>query len=435
MRYLWNEDVTVPDFPALQGDRDTQVLVIGGGMAGVMCARWLHKAGIDYLLVEGGRVGQGVTKGTTAVLTAQHDTLYSDLIATVGKERAGQYLDANLWAVETLRHMAEEWPCDLEDRPSLIYDLGDRGRMEEEVRAVRSLGLQAQLRTEAGLPFPVAGAVEFPGMAQFHPMKFLAQAVRGLNVVEHTFVRRLSGTVAETDRGRIRAKQVIVATHFPFVDRRGLYFMKMYQKRSFVVGLEGAPRLDHTAMDRAEDGMYFRTAGDLLLVGGGDRRTGSKGDGFETVRSFVRQHFPQARERCAWASQDCVTLDGIPYIGSYSPGLPGVYVATGFGLWGMSTSVVAAELLTDQILGRAGRWHAAFDPHRSILRPQLLSNLAAATLDFLTPTTKRCPHLGCALKWDRAEHCWDCPCHGSRFDETGKLLDGPATRDLDRPNR
>lgn len=430
MGYLWNEGVTMPDFPALKGDRDTQVLIIGGGMAGVMCALQLHREGIDYLLVEGDRVGQGVTKGTTAVLTAQHDTLYSDLIRALGRERAGRYLKANLWAVEELGRMAADWSCDLVERPSLIYDLGDRAKMEEEVLAVRSLGLHAQLRDQTGLPFPVAGAVEFPGMAQFHPMKLLSQLVRGLNIVEHTFVRRLVGTVAETDQGRIRAKQVIVATHFPFVDRRGLYFMKMYQKRSFVLALEGAPPLECTAMDRAEGGMYFRTQGALLLVGGGDRRTGSRGDGFDAVRAFVRQHFSQAKERCAWASQDCVTLDGAPYIGPYSPALPGVYVATGFGLWGMSTSVVAGRILTDQVLGRQSQWQDAFNPRRSMLRPQLLSNMAVATLDFLTLTTKRCPHLGCALKWNRTERCWDCPCHGSRFDGDGKLLDGPATRDL-----
>ena len=126
-----------------------------------------------------------------------------------------------------------------------------------------------------------------------------------------------------------------------------------------------------------------------------------------------------------------MSLDGMPYIGPYSPATPNLFVATGFNKWGMSTSMLAAIILTDLVLERKSPYAGLFDPARSILHPQLALNALESAISLLTPTRPRCPHLGCALKYNAAERSWDCPCHGSRFDENGKLLDGPATDDKD----
>lgn len=363
MEFLWTKEIVAPEFPALEGERETEVLVIGGGMAGVLCALKLQEAGVDYLLVEGSKIGSGMTRGTTAVLTAQHDTLYQDLLDKIGRQKAGLYLHANLQAVARFAQLCKEIPCEFEERPSLMYSLRDRTRMEREVAVLRALDYQADFLTQTVLPFEVAGAVRYPGMAQFHPLRFLYGAAKGLHIFENTFVRKLEGTVAVTDRGRIRAQKIIVATHFPFINRHGLYFAKLYQKRSFVIALENAPELGCTIEDEAKDGVYLRNYRDLLLIGKGERRTGAGACGFEAPRAFARKYFPLAREKFAWANQDCVSLDGVPYIGAYSPALPQVYVATGFNLWGMSNSMVASEILTDLVLGRENPYAAAF--HRT----------------------------------------------------------------------
>lgn len=429
MDSLWTMDVTPPDFPMLKGDISTEVLVIGGGMAGVLCARELTARGIDCALAEAGFVGSGVTRGTTAVLTAQHDTLYTKLIKRFGAEKARQYLHANLDAVARFRALAKDIPCDFEDAPSVMYTLTDEDGFRREAEVVRSLGFTAEFQKKTRLPFDVAGAVRFPGMAQFHPLKFLYGAAEGLTVYENTFVRRLEGTAARTDGGTIRAKRVVVASHFPFLNGRGLYFMKLYQMRSFVVALENAPDLGGTYVGTAEGDMYFRNYKNLLLVGGGDHRTGTKGGGFPAVRDFVRRRFPEAAEKYAWASQDCMSLDGVPYIGRYSPALPDVLVATGFNEWGMTSSMVAASVLADRIAGRENEFAAVFDPERGMFKKQLFVNLGSTLGHFVLPTAKRCPHLGCALTWNEAEGTWDCPCHGSRFDRHGRLIDNPAMRD------
>ena len=185
-------------------------------------------------------------------------------------------------------------------------------------------------------------------------------------------------------------------------------------------------------VDESERGLSFRSFGDLLLLGGGGHRTGQQGGGWKELRAFAKVHYPYAREVGHWATQDCMSLDGVPYIGQYSRRTPGLYVATGFNKWGMTSAMVAALMLSDRIAGHRSPYESVFSPSRSILRPQLAVNAAGAVLNLLTPTAPRCPHLGCALKWNPQEHTWDCPCHGSRFTEDGKLLDNPATGDLKR---
>jgi len=183
-------------------------------------------------------------------------------------------------------------------------------------------------------------------------------------------------------------------------------------------------------LEAAENGLSFRNAGELLIVGGGGHKTGKQGGNWGVLRDFAAHTYPSAREKYAWAAQDCMTLDGVPYIGRYGKSAEGLWVATGFNKWGMTSSMVSAMLLTDLILGKKNEWAEVFSPQRSMLKPQLLLNGLSAVGNLLMPTTPRCPHMGCALKWNRAERSWDCPCHGSRFGEDGALLDNPATGGL-----
>ena len=214
------------------------------------------------------------------------------------------------------------------------------------------------------------------------------------------------------------------------LNKHGSYFLKLYQHRAYCLALENVIPTDGMFVDENPKGLSFRSCGDLLILGGGGHRTGKKGGGWAELEAFARKHYPGARIRCRWATQDCMSLDGVPYIGRYSRNTDDLYAATGFNKWGMTGSMVAARLLTDLVMERSNPYEAVFSPSRSILRPQLGINAFEAVTNLLTPTAKRCPHLGCALKWNPQEHTWDCPCHGSRFQENGKRIDGPATGDL-----
>ena len=427
MNSIWAETAATTEFPPLCGDTKTDVLIIGGGIAGILCAYYLQQAGVDYLLTEGQRVGSGITKNTTAKITSQHGLLYQKLRKSAGIERAKMYLDANQLALAKFRDLCSGMDCKFEEKDAFVYSLRDKKAIEDEVAALQALDFPAEYQEAIPLPFHIAGAVKFPKQAQFHPMKFLAQISQGLNIREHTFVQELAPRMAITNRGKITADHIIVTTHFPIFNKHGAYWLKMYQHRSYAIALEGGPQVDGMYLEETDDGMSFRNYGDLLIVGGGDHKTGKQGGGWPLLRDFASNVYPRTQERFAWATQDCMTLDGLPYIGRYGKSAEGLYVATGFNKWGMTSAMVSAMILTDMILGKQNDFTEVFCPQRSILKPQLLVNGLSAAGNLLTPSRKRCPHMGCALKWNAAQRSWDCPCHGSRFGEDGTLIDNPAT--------
>ena len=430
MASLWEETWKHPVFPPLDGDTDTDVLIIGGGMAGILCAYRLHQAGVPYLLAEAETIGSGTTKNTTAKLTSQHGLIYEQLIRLFGTERAKQYLTANQEALEAYRELCRGIRCRFEEKDAYVYSRNDRKKLERELAALEKLGFHAEFAEHLPLPFSVAGAVKFPHQAQFHPLEFLSALTKDLHICEHTPVQELVGTTAITPRGSITAKKIIVTTHFPFLNKHGSYFMKLYQHRSYVIALEHAQNVDGMYVDEAQKGMSFRNYGGQMLVGGGDHRTGKQGGGWRELREFVGRYYPKAVETAHWAAQDCMSLDGVPYIGPYSASTDHLYVASGFNKWGMTSSMVAARILSDLVQEKENPYGDVFSPSRTILRPQLVVNGLEAAAGLLTPTARRCPHLGCALKWNPQEHSWDCPCHGSRFTEDGALIDNPATGDL-----
>lgn len=430
MGSLWEQESRKIRFESLNRDIKTDVLIIGGGMAGVLCAYMLRQSGVPYVLAEAETIGSGITKNTTAKITCQHGLIYDQLIRKFGMERAEQYLKANEDALARYRDLCRNIDCDFEEKDSYVYSLDSRQKIEKEIRALEKLGVHAEDAAHLPLPFSVAGAVRYPDQAQFHPLKFISAVSEGLHIYEHTAVRELAGTEAITDHGKITAKKIIAATHFPFLNKHGSYFIKLYQSRSYVIALENAPDVHGMYVDEAQTGMSFRNYGSLLLLGGGDHRTGKKGGNWRELRDFAQRHYAGAAEKYHWATQDCMTLDGIPYIGTYSAGTENLYAATGFHKWGMTASMVSAIILCDLVQGKKSPYADVFSPSRTILRPQLAVNAFEAIASFLTPTAKRCPHLGCALKWNPYEHTWDCPCHGSRFAEDGSLIDNPATGDL-----
>ncbi len=429
VRSVWQRDITLPEHPILDGEIRTDVLVIGGGLAGLLTAWELQQRGVDVVLVEKDRICSATTAHTTAKITAQHGLIYHKLIRRIGTEGAGQYYRSNAEALERLKELCRRFGVPIEEKPNFVYS-AERIKLGEELAALQKLGIPAIFEEAPPLPLSTAGAVGIPGQAQFHPLKLVELLAKDMKIYENTRVTELIGTTAKTEQGRIRAQKIVVATHFPFLNKHGSYFLKLYQHRSYLLALENAGFPDAMYVDDDKKGMSFSSFGGTLLLGGGGHRTGKHGGGWRELREFAGRHYPKAVEVDHWAAQDTMSLDGIPYIGQYSRNTPDLYVAAGFNKWGMTSSMVSAMLLADLIQGKQNGYEEIFSPSRSILKPQLLFNCAETTASFLIPTTRRCPHLGCALKYNRQEHSWDCSCHGSRFSESGKVLDNPANGDL-----
>ena len=429
MDSLWLNGVTLPKFTPLKEDISTDVLVIGGGISGILCAYTLKEAGLSVVLVEANTLCSGNTAGTTAKITAQHGLIYHKLLNKFGSEKAGLYLKCNQDAVTKYKALCQTIDCDFEEKDAFVFATHKSELLEQELLALQTLHSSADLVKSLPLPFSTVGAIRFQKQAQFHPLKFLTALAKDLTIYEHTRVLELMPGVARTSHGAIKANAIISTTHFPFLNKHGSYFLKLYQHRSYVIALKNAAIPDGMYIGAEEPHLSFRNYGEFLLLGGYGHRTGKTGGSWQDLAYVAHRYYPQANCVYRWAAQDCIPLDSMPYIGQYSKNTPGLFVATGFQKWGMTSAMVAADTLKDLILEGRNPYADLFSPSRSILHPQLAVNGFESAASLLNPRKPRCPHMGCVLKWNTQEHSWDCSCHGSRFTEEGRLLDGPASGD------
>lgn len=486
METIWTKTYTPEPHPMLEHDINAEVAVIGGGMAGMLTAYYLKQAGFDPILLEASRIGSGQTGKTTAKISAQLDLPYAKLLAKLGMGKTALFALAEREAVEAYRTLITATPidCDYTPADACVYSRCDAGAMHASAEIAASLGFTVTYTRKSGeLPFPIAAAVKFSGQAHFHPLKFIDSLARELTVYEHTPVRRVEGHTLVTDRAKVQAERIVFATHYPFVNFPGLYFARLHQERSYVLALENAPRLSGMYLG-ADGGKYsFRRYGDYLLLGGGGHRTGEHGEGgsYADLRERAREWFPNSRPVAHWSAQDCTSIDERPYIGRYTPSKDYWYVATGFRKWGMTGSMIAARLLAEQI-SRDARASTDEKPHLAPYTPLFspsrfaLGDIAGIAKEsgqsakgllkriFALPQSTadelekgkggivwlnghkagvykdecgkvyavepKCPHLGCSLEWNPDEKSWDCPCHGSRFDYEGRLIDNPAQKNL-----
>lgn len=473
MESIWSKTTELPAFPSLADDLHTDVAVIGGGMAGLLIAQELKKNGYQVTVLEANKIGSGQTQSTTAKITSSHRLIYQELIANRGIELAKQYADANQKAVNQYEKIIRDYEieCKYQKKTSYLYSQTDAHIIEKEVDSARKLGINAAFTMNHTLPFPIKGAVAFEEQAQFHPLQFIKGMIDPLTIYENTNVKSVEENKIITDSGTVTAESVVFATHYPFINMPGYFFMRMHQERSYVMALRNAQEMEgmYLGVDR-DNSLSFRNYNEYLLIGGGAHRTGENAAG-EQIRMLKEQStiwWPQSEIAETWSAQDCMTLDDVPYIGRYSSSKPNWYVATGFGKWGMTSSMVAAIIISDLIMEKENPYAQVFSPQRS-LKTMGLKKIAVEGFtstkglirqNFKSPkqtveelpaghggivsyngkklgayknqegevflVTTKCPHLGCQLEWNPADLSWECPCHGSRFDYHGNLLDNPS---------
>ncbi|MDM0893914.1 FAD-dependent oxidoreductase [Clostridium perfringens] len=476
MKSVWSESCKFRKREALNKDIKTDVLVIGAGIAGILTAYMLKQKGREVVLIDAAEIASGNTKNTTAKITSQHDLIYSKLITEFGEEKARQYAKANELAIKKYKEIIEDKriECDFEEKPAYVYSLNEVDVLKEEVEAAKNLGIDAEFVQEVNLPFKIKGAVKFNNQAQFNPLKFLKGISNELVIYENTRALEIKENLVVTSGGNITANNIVVATHYPIMNAPRYYFMKMHQERSYVLALENTSEIDGMYIDLNKEGYSFRTYNNLLLLGGISHRTGENEEGgsYDELRKVAKKLYPKAKEKYYWSAQDCMTIDGIPYIGRYSSETPNIYVATGFNKWGMTSSMVSAMIISDMILEKENDFSEIFSPRRfdlSLSINNIANDLIETAKNFIAqkvsiPSSEiehiknghggiieyngekvgvyknkegkeffvstKCTHLGCQLSWNADELTWDCPCHGSRFDYKGRLIGSPATKDL-----
>ena len=435
------------EYPRLKGDIVVDVAIAGGGIAGLTAAYMLKKAGLKVAVVEANKIAEGVSGHTTGKITSQHDLIYNKLSQKSDIDTAKLYARANQDAIERIEQIInqEKIECNFLRQDAYIYTCikNKKKDIEQEAKAALNMGIKSELTKETGLPFEVELALRFKNQAMFHPVKYLRSLAKKINgdgsfIFEKSRVTKVDNALLKTNGGSITADNVIIATHFPIMNTPGLYFVKMYQHRSYLVALEGARALDGMYISYEKDGKSFRMFDKYLLVCGADHKTGKEGSisHYDMLEEYAKLTFPGANIFTEWSAQDCLSPDIIPYIGRYSSKTPKIYVATGFAKWGMTGGTVAGIILSDMILERENEFEEIFSPQREktlLTLGNVAVNVSEVTGEYARGILKKtpvCTHLKCKLTWNIDEKSWDCPCHGSRFNEHGSIIEAPAVLNL-----
>lgn len=431
---------------------------------------------------------------TTAKITSQHGLFYNYLVNTFSSDFAKGYLEANQNAISDIKSIIDEEgiDCDFEYQDNYVYtDLEDEiVKIKHEVLAVNSLGFNAEFIDSASVPFNFLAGIKFPSQAQFNPLKYVYGLCNSIiknngEIFENSKVYDVKssndGYITYTKNNSVNSKFVVLATHYPIINVPGFYFLKMYQEASYVIGIEtNSPLFDGMYINTKSPTTSFRTANyngkKILLVGGSEHKVGASEDlsnCYRNLENVAKSLYADSKVLFRWQTQDCISLDKISYIGEFSNIMPGMYVATGFKKWGMTTSNVAANIICDKILGKNNPYEDVFRSTRfkpikngtefvDMLKQVSTSlvidkfKIPISTLNQIGKDEGKiievegsklgvyrddagklyavkpiCSHLGCELSWNNLEKTWDCPCHGSRFSYKGKSLYDPSIKDLD----
>jgi glycine/D-amino acid oxidase-like deaminating enzyme/nitrite reductase/ring-hydroxylating ferredoxin subunit len=486
----WVSSTPETAFAPLEGDVEVDVAVVGAGITGLTAAVLLRRAARTVAVLEHDRVARGASGYNTAKLTSGHNLVYERLVGRFGEEKARLYAEANQSAIDFVEE--QRIPCDFRRRPNLVYAAAgeDVEAVRREADACERLGLPASFVTETTLPYDVLGAVRLEQQAEFHPRKYLlglAEQVSGdgsMVLEETTAVAVEDGDpcVVRTTRGLVRARDVVVASHLPFVDR-GLFFAKAPPSGSYalVAPVDPADAPDGMFINTGQPARSIRVVPDgertLLLVGGEGHPPGTDPDThrrYAALEAFLRRHWEAGEVEHRWYTMDYVSVDHVPFVGRLNRRSKHVWIATGYGKWGLTNGTAAGRLLADLVLARESRWTELYDSQRpsALTSRRLVTDNAKVGLRFVrdrvAPRRGRldeiapgsgavvrvggrqtavhrdddgrlhalspvCTHLRCLVRWNTAERTWDCPCHGSRFDaQTGEVLHGPAVSPLAR---
>jgi len=490
---LWSETAPTPRYPALAGDVTYDVAVIGGGITGISTACLLQQAGRRVAVIEARRIGKGETGKTTAHLTAALDTRYHVLASRFGADGARLVADGQRAAIDRIGRFVDELKigCDFRRVPGFLYAERpeEKDELLREAEAARRAGVTAAVKSAVPLPFPTLLGLRFEDQATFHPRLYLqalaeAFVAAGGAIHEETQVVDVQdGDPCRmiTDRGVVTAAAVIVAAHVP-ITNRFLLHTQLAAYRTYGISMEMPFATDGLFWDMGDPYHYARLQRiadrTYVIVGGEDHKVGEEDDTtipFERLEAYVRARYryePAATDY-RWSGQIIESADGLPYVGRNSLSSH-VFVATGYGGNGMTNGTLAAMVLADEVCGRRSRFRELLDATRikplaaakafvaenvdypkHLLKDRLplpgaaeLARLAPGEGEVLSLRGQRlavyrnangelsalspvCTHLGCLVHWNTTEKSWDCPCHGSRFDPHGRILNGPAVTPLE----
>ena len=487
-RTYWNATAGDETFPRLSGDLSVDVAIIGGGIVGITAARLLKDRGLKVAVIEARRVGRQVTGKSTAKISSQHGILYQNLESKFGEDRARLYASAQEAGMAKILELAAQYriDADIEPLPAYVYteDEGCVPDLEKEVEIVRRLGLPASMaRGDIGLPFDVLAAMRWEDQAQFHPVKYVAGLAAtipgdGSHVFEASRAIDYEPTRVVTETGTVSARHVVMATHLP-LGQVGMYYSMAYPHAEPVIAAPIGRALPGMYKNAEKPGRSIRThdrdGRTWAIVAGPSFKPGHPDDEQEHLKeleAWLGTQFDAGPVEYRWVNEDYESMDGAPFVGWSSSLGAGYLVATGFAAWGISNGTAAAMIIADLATDRDNAWLPVFDATRvtplagaTECAKENLSVAGHLAGGYLARKLKGydelerghaaimkidgenvaafkdeegkvhavsavCTHMGCLVGWNATDRTWDCPCHGSRFELSGEVIHGPATKPL-----
>lgn len=497
---IWIADSEETNYSKLNKNIETEVCIVGGSIVGAVTAYLLRKNGIDVVVLEKDKICMGVTANSTAKLTSQHGLFYKYLANEKGLEFAKKYLKSNEEGIRLAEKIIndENIECDYEKKDAYVFatNKSELEKVKEEIEILNKINYDAEFIEKINIPVEKClGTIRFKNQAQFNSRKYVVKLFEiiknmGGNIFENSKVENIKQEdniyKISVNNQVVKAKKVVLSTHYPIKNFPGMYFLKMYQDKSYAIAVdtkqEQKDMINGMYIQSCDPVISFRTAKydnkNLLIIAGSGHKTGQLKekieDSFINLENYIKKYYPNSEIMFKWSTEDCVTLDKVPYIGEFSNMMPNMYVATGFKKWGMSTSHVAGKLISDLIMERENQYEEIYKATRlepiknikefgNILKEStysLLINKIKPTKEALeniplgcggiveiegkkVGVYKRedgkifaikpyCKHLGCLISWNNLEKTWDCPCHGSRYDYMGNIITEPTVKNLEK---
>lgn len=410
-------NININKYPKLNKNIKTDCLVVGGGICGVLCAYKLKEAGINVVLVERGKIANERTIRTTATITALQDILYKDL--SINKRKL--YFNASMEAVYEYKLLDKKYNYLYEEVSSYKY-FKSHDLFINEIKALNEIGYYPNT-----FKYNDKYIIELKKQGQMNPLLLIKELIKELEIYEDTEITYYDSNKAYTNNNIIEFNNIIITTGYPFMKIKGLFSLKLYQNKSYVIEIENKNNSKYHVVGSNSNDLYYRTYNNSLLIGAGNYKTGNTKLGFKPIINVINDRYKNHKILHKWINQDTMTLDGIPYIGRINNN---IYVACGFNMYGMTNSMIASDLIRDLILNKKNKYINLFNPKRYLPISKIFKQGISSLFYLLIPKFKRCKHLGCSLKYIKSENNYECPCHGSKYDINDNVIFGPTNRNM-----